>query len=233
MVRAVLAIARHGEYEQPAGVPSAHLAHPLTARGHEQASELARCVAELAAAQRCVVCPAVMSSPLLRAYQTAATACTALAPLTRTSHRVVEDAALAERSLGAAGNLAASEVERLLALDPRCEPPPPDWKARAEYRLPWLGAESLREAGQRAAAGLRALGARLARCERDALQLVVGHGAAFRHAACVLELLAPERVSQLSMHHCQPILLEWGGAAFRHVGGEWKERSATGSGALD
>jgi broad specificity phosphatase PhoE len=232
VVRAVLAIARHGEYEQPPGVPSAHLAHPLTREGRAQARELGVQIAELAAAQRWVVHGIVESSPLLRAYETATIACDALERATHAPHRVAEHAALAERSLGAAANLSVAEVDRLLALDARCAGSPGDWKTRADYRLPWLGAESLREAGERSAAYLRTLAARLRRGSRDAIQLVVGHGAAFRHAACALGLIAAERVAQLSMDHCRPILLDWDGSAFRQVGGEWKERGA-GDRALD
>lgn len=232
MVRAVLAIARHGEYEQPPGIPSAHLAHPLTSEGREQARQLGLQVADMAAAQRWNMHGVIESSPLLRAYQTAEIACAVLEQATKAPHRVAEHAALAERSLGAAANLPIAEIERMLALDPRHPAAPADWKTSSHYRLPWIGAESLSEAGERTAAYLRTLAARLRRTGRDAIQLVIGHGGAFRHAARALGVLDAARVAQLSMHHCRPILLDWDGGAFQQIGGEWKERAAR-NGALD
>ena len=62
---------RHGHYEQPEGVPSAWLPHPLTARGREQAAsaiELVRACLEDAGV---ALAPTIYCSSLLRAFETA------------------------------------------------------------------------------------------------------------------------------------------------------------------
>ena len=69
--------------------------------------------------------------------------------------------------------------------------------------------------------------AALQRGKRDRVKLFVGHGAAFRHAAHHLGVLAFEQLRQLSMFHCQPVLIEYTpGGQWRHLGGDWKVRDA-------
>ena len=59
----------------------------------------------------------------------------------------------------------------------------------------------------------------------DRVKVYVGHGAAFRHAACQLGVLELSQVRQLSMHHCLPLLLEHlPDGNWLHIGGEWKVR---------
>ncbi|MGB5442463.1 MAG: hypothetical protein WBN57_07545, partial [Gammaproteobacteria bacterium] len=109
--------------------------------------------------------------------------------------------------------------------DPRFAAPPGDWKADSHYRLPLQGAESLLEAGARVAGHLSQSMAAILPGEHDRVKIFVGHGAAFRHAACHLGVLAIGQLRQLSMFHCQPVLLEYlADGKWIHVGGEWKVR---------
>ena len=54
---AVLALVRHGHYVQGEGVPSAHLPHPLTARGREQAATCVEGLRALASERGLTIAP--------------------------------------------------------------------------------------------------------------------------------------------------------------------------------
>jgi len=155
-MRDVAALSRHAIYEQPNGVPSAHLLYPLTPEGEEQARHLAMSVYELAEHHRLVVHPVIDASPLLRAYQTACIAAELLSAKTQKPFRVEQHAALCERSLGAAGNLTLEQIETILRRDPRYGRPPLGWKYLPTFQLPFPGAESLVAAGacERCSAGV-------------------------------------------------------------------------------
>jgi 2,3-bisphosphoglycerate-dependent phosphoglycerate mutase len=66
---------------------------------------------------------------------------------------------------------------------------------------------------------------------------VVGHGGAFRHAACELGVLSRSDVARLSMDYCGPVYLEAEAAPleasgaqadqFRHIAGSWRLRQET------
>ena len=61
----------------------------------------------------------------------------------------------------------------------------------------------------------------------DTVKLFVGHGAAFRHAAYKLGILQFEQLAQFSMFHARPVLIEYlDDDSWRHIGGDWKIRSA-------
>ena len=219
------AFIRHGDYHQLSDTPSAHQPYPLTSAGEEQAREGADWLAAAIERNGWVLHPCVDSSRMLRAWQTAWII----------SRRFgIDDIQsfddLAERGLGCAANLTTMEIERILRLDPRFTEPPSGWKANSHYRLPLQGAESLLDAGQRVAnhcvARMQALGAQ--GLSPNTLKLFVGHGAAFRHAAHHLGVLAFEQLAKLSMYHARPVVLEYdpqGG--WRHLDGEWKLRSVT------
>ncbi len=226
-MRVVAALTRHGIYEQPSGVPNAHLLYPLTAEGEAQARRLGTSIAEMASHHRLVVHPVIECSPLLRAYQTACIAADVLATQARKPFRVEQYAALCERSLGAAANLTLDQIETILARDPRYGRPPAQWKYLPAFELPFPGAESLIRAGARAAEHLRASAASLASKSRAAtLKVFVGHGGAFRYAACELGVLELSQAPQLSMHHARPVLIERAtGGGWTHLDGAWKERT--------
>ena len=233
--RLVAALLRHGDYHQLPDTPSAHQPFPLTPLGREQAGNAGEEIAAMLDAQGWRLAPAIDSSNLLRAWQTA--------DLLHEAFRGGVPAvsvqgydALAERGLGSAANLTATQIEAIIAEDPRFAPLPMNWKADSHYRLPLQGAESLMEAGERVAAHLSVQMQALADSSRSdqspggtqrsgLLKLFVGHGAAFRHAAHRLGVLAFDDIAKLSMHHARPVYLEYlPGQGFRHIAGEWKVR---------
>lgn len=226
MPRVYLALSRHGSYEQPAGVPSAHLPYGLTEDGEEQVNLLIEDVLDFARQHDCALDPVIDASPLLRAWETATIAARRITRDFGFDLRVQEHAALTERCLGSLANLTIDAIEQVVAADPRFDPPPADWKASADYRLPVLGAESLAEAGDRVAAHLHETARAIAHsAKRDTLKIVVGHGGSIRHAAATLKVLDRQAVRGLSMHHCRPVFWQWSDAdVFSHVAGEWKVR---------
>lgn len=224
----IAALMRHGDYRQPKGVPSALLPHPLTELGRGQAQKAGRELAERARAEGFDVHPVIDTSPLQRAWQTGRLVAEELGEALGGTFDVEEFPALAERSMGAMANLSVAQIEAILAEDPRYERPPEGWKGTSHFRLPFMGAESLYEAGERVAAHVRERVAALAgsgRGDRPLLKLFVGHGGAIRHGAHHLGVLDLDRIPGLSMYHCSTVSLESAdGREFRHVAGQWKIR---------
>lgn len=208
------ALIRHGDYAQPAGVPSAHLPHPLTDEGREQARAGAIRLADAARERGWTLDPVIDASPLLRAWETAVIAAGVL------GLEVVEVAALTERCVGAAANLTVDEIAAVIDRDPRFDPLPPGWKRRGDFCLPLLGAESLIDAGRRVAGHLRARRA----AGLAGIKLVVGHGGSLRHGAVELGILGPGDPPRLSMHHGEAVVLVDRGDAWERVLGDWKRR---------
>jgi 2,3-bisphosphoglycerate-dependent phosphoglycerate mutase len=208
-MRIVAAIARHGALERPKGVPSAQLLYPLTSQGREQAASLAQRLLAYSDQHALTLHPVIDASPLLSAFETATIVAEALSRATHRPFRVDQHDVLCARSFGPAANLTIAEIEDLLAGDARCGRPPPGWRHFPEFALPFPGAESLRDAGQRVAEHLRASAARLATKSRASkLQLFVSHSCALRYASVELGVLDAARAGNLGMHHCEPILLE-------------------------
>jgi 2,3-bisphosphoglycerate-dependent phosphoglycerate mutase len=220
------ALIRHAAYEQPPGVPSAHLLHPLTREGELQAQGIGEALRALASQLDCAIDPVIDTSPLLRAYQTANIAAEDLSKRLGATVGVSEHVELCERCLGACANLTTDEVRAQLSRDPRRPALLEDWKTSTDFALPVPGAESLRAAGWRVAQHLQARMRELAAlAHAPTLKLFVGHGAAFRHAAYALGVLPLARVSMLSMHHARPVVLKQSpDGGFMHVAGAWKER---------
>jgi 2,3-bisphosphoglycerate-dependent phosphoglycerate mutase len=227
MPRLIAALLRHGLYQQPAGVPSAHLPHPLTDEGRGQARAAAPLILAAAKQHGCVLERQVHASRLLRAWQTAGELVDALGEGGAGSFEVIPFDALMERGLGSAANLTVEQIEQVLAHDERVPEPLDDWRAQPGYALPLPGAESLLEAGERVAAHLTdTLDELAARATTDTMQIFVGHGGSIRYAAVACGLLEPGRGPSLSMPHCQPMVWELlGDGSWRHLGGEWKERT--------
>ena len=83
------------------------------------------------------------------------------------------------------------------------------------------------QAGERVAEHLRGRMALIRDVAHDSIKLFVGHGAAFRHAACVLGAMPYEDIARLSMYHARPVYLEVSDSGdWQHIGGEWKIRDA-------
>lgn len=234
--RMLIALVRHGDYEQPTKVPSAHLPHPLTAKGREQARHLASQLLDEARSRGLRLHPVIDASSLLRAHETATIAANVLRELDPdTPVTITSTLDLAERSTGAAANLTVDAIEAAVRADPRVPDLPDGWKAHPRHRLPLPGAESLLQAGARVAAHvewrvheLTSAGA------RDTLKVFIGHGGALRHAAVCMGALELIEVPGLSMHHCGYVLLErdaptspGGPRHWRKVGGAWKVRKPT------
>ena len=225
MARLIAALIRHGDYHQLADTPSAHQPYPLNNAGESQAREAVQQLHELMLRNDWSLVPAIDSSRMLRAWQTAAILADGLAKLASFKQAVESYDALAERGVGCLANLTTAQIEAVLQQDPRVSEPPADWKADSHYCLPLQGAESLLQAGERVAAHLSQSMAALTPGEHDRIKLFVGHGAAFRHAAYYLGVLELGQIRQLSMYHCRPVMIEYlPGGQWRHVEGEWKVR---------
>jgi len=225
MARLIAALVRHGDYQQLPDTPSAHQPFPINSEGETQARDGAQVLHDMIVQNGWTLEPFIDSSRMLRAWQTATIFADRLAGLAASTPAIESYDALAERGVGCLANLTVSQIEAVLQQDPRFSDPPADWKADSQYRLPLQGAESLLEAGERVAGHLSQSMQALPPGEDDRVKIFVGHGAAFRHAAYHLGVLALEQLRQLSMFHCQPVLIEYlPGGQWRHIGGKWKVR---------
>lgn len=217
----LIALIRHGDYEQLAKTPSALQPYPLTDEGAEEVRQQARRFRDWLEQQDIRPSAAVHCSTLLRAWQTAQLYMKELADLFSSKPELHSFPDLCERRVGSVANLSTGEIERILELDPRFEPAPKGWKSDSHYRLPLEGAESLMDAGTRVAGHLRLCAA----APERGLQLVFGHGAAFRHAAYHLNVIEFDDIKRLSMYHGHPVVLQQDPlTGWSHHSGEWKIR---------
>lgn len=219
----LIALIRHGAYEQIEQAPSALQPYPLTLAGEDEVRRQAQQFGHWLEEQKCQIDPVVDSSTLLRAWQTAQIYCEELAEFFTSPPMIESFPALCERSVGAVANLPVSEIERILELDPRFECPPSNWKSSSEYCLPFDGAESLMDAGARVATHIKS---RLQSTVPQSLKLVVGHGASIRHAAYLLGLIERGQIKQLSMFYGHPVVVDFSSRTQLGppVFGEWKQR---------
>lgn len=227
MARLIAAFIRHGEYHQLDGTPSAHQPFQLTAEGEEHARKAERVLRETIARHGWSICPIIDSSRMLRAWQTARIVTERLDNIGSSTVLIESFDELAERGVGSVANLTIKQIEAVLRQDPRFDDPPDNWKADSYYKLPFQGAESLMDAGERVAAHLTRRMTALAdeHLGRDTLKLFVGHGASFRHAAYHLGILEFEQIEKLSMYHGRPLFIEYlSENQWRHIEGEWKIR---------
>ena len=226
--RLIAALIRHGEYAQLPDTPSAHQPFALVAEGRAQALAAADQLHAVIASEQWSLLASIDSSSLLRGWQTARLISERLTALGLPGGEVESFDALAERGVGSAANLTIEQIVDVIRQDPRYPEPPADWKANSQYRLPFPGAESLLEAGERVASHLtRRMRELQQTVETSSLKLFVGHGAAFRHAAYRLGILQFEQIARLSMYHAQPVFLEYlPDGSWQHVQGEWKVRGA-------
>jgi len=230
MARLAAAFLRHGHYHQPADVPSALLPHPLTPKGESQARAGAATLIHWAAEQGFTLHGTIHTSSLLRAWQTAQIFSQELTEALKTNFRVESVDSLTERSLGSAANLTLGEIEKVVAVDPRYRTLLKGWKRDSAFKLPFIGAESLMDSGERVAAQVRTTLLRLqTEITDDTAKIFIGHGGSFRHAAVCLGALRLEAAPRLSMHHCRPVVLEFRpDGSWVYLGGEWKVRPSDG-----
>jgi broad specificity phosphatase PhoE len=227
MARLIAALIRHGDYQQLPETPSAHQPFPLNSEGEIQAQQGAQLLHDMLVRNDWILVASIDSSHMLRAWQTAKIFADRLSTLALSPLQIESYDELAERSVGCLANLTTAQIETVLHQDPRVSDPPADWKADSHYRLPLQGAESLLEAGERVAGHLSQSMAALSPDDndRDRVKVFVGHGAAFRHAAYHLGVLEFGQLRQLSMFHCQPVMLEYmPDGSLRHIDGDWKVR---------
>lgn len=227
MPKLIAAFLRHGDYQQLGSTPSAWQPFALTDQGELQAKHAAESLLNYASTEQLTIYPIIDCSSLLRAWQTADIIRLQLAKKLNRDYQLEAHDALCERSVGSVANLSITQIESILETDPRYSAPPNNWKSDSHYCLPFPGAESLMNSGQRVATHLiQRLEAIWQTCKEDTLFIVVGHGASFRHAAYQLGLLSFEQISQLSMYHATPIFLEQiAHQKVQHIDGKWKIRS--------
>jgi 2,3-bisphosphoglycerate-dependent phosphoglycerate mutase len=224
------AFIRHGTFRQPAHVPSAHLPYPLLPEGRIEAERGARLLAALIEQHELDTASVIDCSPLRRAWETATIVARVLGERLSRPFEVTETAALSERCLGSAANLTTTEIETIVADDPRYPALPPGWKRDPHFVVPFPGAESLLAAGERVASHVKQQTAPL--CDRG-LKLFVGHGGAFRHAAFHLGTLELEDLAALSMYCGEPVILQQSLLGWSHFEGRWKRRSHAAPEAAD
>ncbi|MBD2857483.1 histidine phosphatase family protein [Spongiibacter sp. KMU-158] len=225
MPRLIAALIRHGDYHQLADTPSAHQPFPLNEKGLAQAQSGGQRIKNLVDELGLTLHPEIDTSLLQRAWQTAEQIQQVLDPGQQDT-QLCGFAELAERSVGSAANLSTHAIAAIIDQDPRYPSLPKDWKSNSHFRLPFIGAESLMESGQRVATHLQTRMAELeTQISTDTVKLFIGHGAAFRHAAHILGALAFEDIAKLSMYHAEPVLLEYSrNGDWQHIGGKWKIR---------
>lgn len=215
------ALIRHGAYEQLKQVPSALQPFPLTKSGIEEVRQQAKQFAHWLIETEQRLDPIVDTSTLLRAYQTGEIYIEELRNLFLAEPRIESHFSLCERSVGAVANLTIEEIERVLALDPRFDVPPENWKSDSFYCLPFDGAESLNQAGERVAKHIKTWREQAG----EGLKLFIGHGAAIRHGASLLGAIQFNDIKKLSMFYGHPVVLEFAEEASpRHLYGDWKLR---------
>lgn len=226
MPRLIAAFMRHGDYQQRIKTPSALQPYGLTPEGCQQAQQGAAMLIRYCQQESLSIHPVIDSSTLLRAWQTASEISSLLSDETSQKLSVKSDEALCERSVGSVANLTTVDIENLIAADPRFTSPEKNWKSDSHYCLPFQGAESLMDSGQRVAAHIQQCLIQIkSQLTQDTLKVFVGHGASFRHAAYILQILEFSQISQLSMFHVQPVFLEFSdNLSFKHIAGKWKIR---------
>ena len=141
------ALIRHGDYHQRAETPSAHQPFPLNENGQAQARAAAPGIRAVLDDLACSLHGTIECSSLLRAWQTARILADELGGDAGREMALHASDALAERCVGSAANLTTAEIEAVIRQDPRHTELPAGWKSSADFRLPFPGAESLREAG--------------------------------------------------------------------------------------
>lgn len=221
----IVAMIRHGDYQQLPKVPSALQPFPLTPEGVQGIVIEAQRFAEHLDANNWRLSPIVQSSNQLRAWQTAQLYMEQLAEyfIAPPVHSCHDE--LSERAVGCLANLTTTEIEAILQADPRFDAPPADWKSNSYYRLPFQGAESLLMAGERVSQHIKVSLDNNTDSSTSVVQLYFGHGASFRHAAYHLGIIAMDDIKKLSMYHGKPVLIQKNTQNhWKHIAGQWKIR---------
>jgi len=224
--RRVAALVRHGHFDRPKSVASAHSLFPLSGLGRDQARRAADPILELCEELGLELEPCIEASQLLRAWETANLIAESLSARTDIRFYVLQRNELVERGLGSCANMTFSEIREILGKDPRLGMLPEGWRRMPEFRLPVQGAESLMQAGARTATRIAtSLDSIPADDPRDRMRLFVAHSGCLRHAAVQLGALDVRVVSGLSMDFTQAVFIEkLPNGDWVHIAGEFKKR---------
>jgi 2,3-bisphosphoglycerate-dependent phosphoglycerate mutase len=224
--RRVAAFVRHGHFDRPENVASAHSLFPLSQRGREQARRAADPILELCEEMGLELDPRIESSQLLRAWETANLIAESLTMRTGKRFHVLQRDELVERGLGSCANMTFAAIRAMLSHDPRLGTLPENWRRMPEFRLPVQGAESLMQAGARTATRVAtSLDSIPAEDSRDLMRLFVAHSGCLRHAAVQLGAVDVRVVSGLSMDFTQAVFVEKvPNGDWVHIAGQFKKR---------
>lgn len=214
---------RHSIYHQPEGLPSAHLPYSITQVGKQQAKFAADKIIDFHRKNQLKFPSEIECSTLLRAYETAKVIAEEIELVIGDEIRIKQSPFLCERSMGSMANLSVKEIEAIIKNDLRFDSPPKGWKSSATYRLPYVGAESLEDAGKRVANYIL----NPTKNSNQAYRILVGHGASFRHAAKEMGILKSDEIAKLSMHYAEPLAFEYNDNTWHKVFGKWKIREQT------
>ncbi len=226
MTRRIAVFVRHADYQQLANTPSALQPFSLTVNGVKQAKQAAADFNQYISQRDWLLVSEIDSSPLLRAWQTAMLFKSETTLSNSDLMSVVSFDELVERSVGSVANLTTEQIEKVVEQDPRFNSLPENWKSNSHFKLPFIGAESLLDAGKRVAQHLSERMFALPQIEQTQVKLFVGHGASFRHAAYQLGIISFDDIARLSMYHAQPLYFEYfEDGHWQHIAGDWKVRA--------
>ncbi len=108
--RRVAALVRHGHFDRPEGVASAHSLFPLSETGRDQARRAADPILETCEELGLEIDSRIEASQLLRAWETANLIAESLAKRTGRQFQVVQRNELVERGLGSCANLTFDRI---------------------------------------------------------------------------------------------------------------------------
>ena len=224
--RRVAGFVRHGHFDRPDGVASAHSLFPLSETGREQARNAVDPILDCCEELGLEIDPRIEASQLLRSWETANLIAAALTERTGKRFHVISRDELIERGLGSCANLTFDQIRDMLAEDPRLGPLPEGWRRMPEFRLPVQGAESLMQAGARTAARVAtSLDSIPADDSRDLMRLFVAHSGCLRHATVQLGALDVRAVAGLSMDFAQSVFVEnLPNGDWVHIAGQFHKR---------
>jgi 2,3-bisphosphoglycerate-dependent phosphoglycerate mutase len=223
--RRVAGFVRHGHFERPDGVASAHSLLPLSELGRDQARLAADPILAFCEESGLELDARIESSQLLRSWQTAKLIAECLATRTGKRFHVLQRDDLIERGMGSCANMRLDQISEVLASDPRLGPLPEGWRRMPEFRLPVQGAESLMEAGARVATRVAMSLDSVPRSDRrDLLRLFVAHSGCLRHATVQLGALDVRVVPGLSMDFAQCVFVEkMANGDWVHIAGQFRK----------
>ena len=224
--RRIAAFVRHGHFDRPKDVASAHSLFPLSERGRDQARRAADPILELCEELGVELDPRIEASQLLRAWETAILIAESLTARTGKRFHVLQRDEIVERGLGSCANMTFDEIRTMLAADPRLGTLPDGWRRMPEFRLPVQGAESLMQAGARTATRVAtSLDSIPSEDPRDLMRVFVAHSGCLRHAAVQLGALDVRVVPGLSMDFAQAVFIEkLPNGDWVHIAGQFKKR---------